>query len=158
MNHLLPNFSVQRIAAGDALCRFRSLGRRRPHRLGVRPLAMADSFTDIFVALRAILQRHAGSLAVSADSPARFCLEGGLHPKHRKPMPIAWVEIGNYVSFHHMGVYARPDLLQGLSKRLRARMQGKSCFDFTSVDGPLFDELEERRPCIQTFQKLPYLR
>ncbi len=121
---------------------------------------MADAFTKIFFALRAILQRHAGKLVVSENSPTRFCLEGGVHPKHKTPMPIAWVEIGrNYVSFHHMGVYARPDLLKGVSKKLRARMQGKSCFNFISVDDPLFAELEDLTVCaFEAFQKLPYTR
>ena len=59
-------------------------------------------------------------------------------------MPIAWVQVGKaYVSFHHMGVYARPDLMKKVSKELRARMQGKSCFNFTSVDKMLFAELED---------------
>ena len=105
---------------------------------------MADTFTEIFSALRAILQRHAGELVVSENTPTRYCLEGGLHPKHKRPMPIAWVEVGkNYVSFHHMGVYARPDLLADVSAKLKARMQGKSCFNFASVDEPLFAELEK---------------
>jgi len=106
--------------------------------------ASAESLSDVFSALRSILQRHSGKLAVTKDTPTRYCLTGGLHPKHKKPMPIAWVEVGkNYVSFHHMGVYARPDLLNGISKELKARMQGKSCFNFTKVDPPLFSELEE---------------
>src|SRR5215510_2400932 len=105
---------------------------------------MADSFPEIFAALRAILEKHPDNLVVSENSPTRYCLEGGMHPKHKKPMPIAWVEVGkNYVSFHHMGVYARPDLLKDVSPKLKARMQGKSCFSFTSVDEPLFAELEE---------------
>ena len=59
-------------------------------------------------------------------------------------MSIAWVEVGKaYVSFHHMGVYARPELLKDVSKELRARMQGKSCFNFKAVDQKLFAELEE---------------
>jgi hypothetical protein len=121
---------------------------------------MADAFTGIFSALRTILQRHAGGLVVSENSPTRFCLEGGLHPKHKKPMPVAWVEIGkNYVSFHHMGVYARPDLLKDVSKKLKARMQGKSCFNFTTVDEPLFAELEELAVrALDAFLKLPYMQ
>jgi hypothetical protein len=100
--------------------------------------------TAVFAALRGILRRQAGRLSVSEDSPTRFCLRGGSHPKHHGPMSVAWVEIGKaYVSFHHMGVYARPDLLQGVSKELRARMQGKSCFNFKSVDQGLFAELED---------------
>jgi len=117
---------------------------------------MADLFTEVFADLRAILEKYAHKLSVSENSPARYCLEGGLHPKHKKPMPIAWVEIGkNYVSFHHMGVYARPDLLKSVSVKLKARMQGKSCFNFTSVDEPLFAELEELAArAFKAFQKL----
>ena len=107
------------------------------------PAAPSAEFAAAFAALRAILRRHAGRLTVTEDSARRFCLEGGLHPTHKRPIPIAWVEIGRgYVSYHHMGVYARPELLQRVSKELRARMQGKSCFNFTSVDETLFAELE----------------
>jgi hypothetical protein len=105
---------------------------------------MTPKFESVFSELRAILARHVGSLSVTEDSSNRYCLEGGRHPKHKTPIPIAWVQIGKaYVSFHHMGVYARPDLLKGVSKELRARMQGKSCFSFTSVDKVLFAELED---------------
>ena len=121
---------------------------------------MADSFPEIFSALRAILERHPGKLTVSENSPTRYRLQGGLHPKHKMPMPIAWVEIGkSYVSFHHMGVYARPDLLKNASKKLKARMQGKCCFNFTSIDEPLFAELEALIVrAFEEFQKLPYMK
>ena len=42
-----------------------------------------------------------------------------------------------------MGVYENPKLLAGLSKKLKARMQGKTCFNFKVVDEPLFKELEQ---------------
>jgi len=121
---------------------------------------MADSFDEIFSALRGILQRHPGNLVVIEDSPTRYCLQGGLHPKHRTPMSLAWVEIAkNYVSFHHMGVYARPDLLKDISSKLKARMQGKSCFNFTSVDDLLFAELEELTArAFDAMRKLPYFK
>jgi hypothetical protein len=107
------------------------------------PDQFPPKFEAVFSELRAILTRHVGSLSVAEDRPDRYCLAGGRHPKHQTPMPIAWVQVGKaYVSFHHMGVYARPDLLQGISKELRARMQGKSCFNFTSVDKALLAELE----------------
>jgi len=121
---------------------------------------MADSFADVFSALRAILKRNAGQLTVSEDSATRFCLQGGSHPKHKSPMALAWVEVGKrYVSFHHMGVYARPDLLKGMSQKLKARMQGKSCFNFTTVDEPLFAELEELTiRTFEAFRKLPLMQ
>ncbi len=104
---------------------------------------MPANFQEVFAALREILKRHAGKLVVTEDTTSCFRLEGGIHPTHKKPFPIAWVAVGKaYVSFHHMGVYARPDLLKGVSKELKARMQGKSCFNFTSVDPALFAELE----------------
>ncbi len=121
---------------------------------------MSDALADVFSALRPILQRNAGRLVVTEDSATRYCLQGGAHPKHKTPMAIAWVEIGkNYVSFHHMGVYARPDLLEGISKKLKARMQGKSCFNFTSVDEPLFAELEALTiRAFEAFRQLPFMR
>ena len=104
---------------------------------------MTPKFAEIYSELRAILSRHAGKLHVSEDTPTRYCLEGGRHPKYGAAFPIAWVQVGKaYVSFHHMAVYARPVLLKGMSKELRARMQGKSCFNFKSVDKELFAELE----------------
>ncbi len=121
---------------------------------------MTDSFTEVFSALRGILRRNAGKLVVSEDNATRFCVQGGSHPKHKTPMPVAWVEIGkSYVSFHHMGVYARPDLLKGISKKLKARMQGKSCFNFTSIDEPLFAELEALTiRTFEAFRKLPFMQ
>lgn len=107
-------------------------------------MATDTSFETVFVTLKEILRRHRGPLSVVEDSAQRYCLAGGSHPKHKTPMPIAWVEIGKaYVSFHHMGVYACPDLLEGVSKGLKARMQGKSCFNFKAVDSALFGELED---------------
>ena len=56
---------------------------------------------------------------------------------------FAGVRVGKrYVSYHLMPVYARPQLLDGISAELRRRMQGKSCFNFTFVDESLMRELE----------------
>ena len=47
-----------------------------------------------------------------------------------------------YISFYLMPVYAEPSLLGGISPALRKHMQGKSCFNFKTVDEELFKELE----------------
>jgi hypothetical protein len=47
-----------------------------------------------------------------------------------------------YVSFYLMPVYARPQLLDDISPALRKRMQGKACFNFSTVDEALMGELE----------------
>ena len=121
---------------------------------------MPKSFPEVFSVLRAILKKRAKKLVVSEDTPTRFCVQGGLHPRHKTPIPVAWVEIGkNYVSFHHMGVYAHPDLLEGVSAKLKARMQGKSCFNFTSVDELLFAELDELTArAFAAFNKQPFMK
>src|SRR5450432_1215545 len=66
------------------------------------------------------------------------------HTRQKKPMSVACVQIGKaYVSYHLIPAYACSDLLKGISKKLRARMQGKSCFNFQSADRELFAEHEE---------------
>jgi hypothetical protein len=106
------------------------------------PIAKPE-FADAFARLREVLRKHSAGLTVSEDGPTRYCLEGGLHPKHKTPMPIAWVEIGkSYVGYHLMPIYGYPKLLDGFSPELKRRMQGKSCFNFKAVDDVLFGELD----------------
>jgi hypothetical protein len=40
-----------------------------------------------------------------------------------------------------MPVYLQPDLLASVSAQLKARMQGKSCFNFSAVEPELMKEL-----------------
>jgi hypothetical protein len=42
-----------------------------------------------------------------------------------------------YVSFYLMPVYMYPDLVDGISLELTKRKQGKSCFNFETVDDHL---------------------
>ena len=105
---------------------------------------MNAEFASIFSRLRDILQKHVGALTVTADAPDHFCLTVDYSAKLKKGFPAAWVKIGKgYVSYHLMPVYMFPKLSDGLSKPLRSRMQGKSCFNFKRVDETLFRELEE---------------
>jgi hypothetical protein len=120
---------------------------------------MSPEFQQVFAELRAILQRHKGKLSVTEDTPARYCLTGGLHPKHKTPMPVAWVEVGKaYVSFHLMPIYGCPKLLDEFSDKLRARMQGKSCFNFKVTDAGLIEELDRLTvTAFAAFRKAGYM-
>ena len=40
----------------------------------------------------------------------------------------------NYVSFHFMPIYIDPTLRESLSPALRKRMQGKGCFNFSTIE------------------------
>ncbi len=104
---------------------------------------MKPEFVSIFDRLRRILQKHSGALTVMADVPDHYCLSVAQIPKLKKGFPAAWVKIGKaYVSYPFMPVYMFPKLRDGLSKQLWARMQGKSCLNFKSVNEALFGELE----------------
>ncbi len=114
---------------------------------------MPAEFETIFARLRSILTKRVPPLRVVEDTPKRYCLEAQVGPaalqawggKMKRPtIPVAWVQIGKaYVSYHLMAVYGNPEALKGMSKELRARMQGKSCFNFKVADEALFQELEE---------------
>jgi hypothetical protein len=121
---------------------------------------MPPEFPEVFSALRDILQRHAGRLVVAEDSARCYRLEGGTHPTTKKPFSIAWVTLGkSYVSFHHMGIYARPGLLSGASKALKSRNQGKSCFNFKSIDPVVFAELEDLTVrAFDAFRNAPFMK
>jgi hypothetical protein len=74
-------------------------------------------------------------------------------------IPVAWVQVGKaYVSYHLMGVYGNTRLRDGMSKELKARMQGKTCFNFKVVDEKLFKELDHvTAEAIAGFRKAGYI-
>jgi hypothetical protein len=113
---------------------------------------MPSELEPVFAGLRLILQKHAGTFAVTDDSPRAYGLEGDPGPatlrawggKVRRPrIPVAWVRLGKaYVSFHLMALDGSPKLHAGMSSQLKARMQGRTCFNFKKSDEPLFQELD----------------
>jgi hypothetical protein len=98
---------------------------------------------DTFAILRGILAAQSKRLIVTVDKPGDYQV-GSPTMKDRigRPLYVAGVKTGkNYVSYHLMPVYMRPELLETLSPRLTKRMQGKSCFNFTTVDAVEAKEL-----------------
>jgi len=129
---------------------------------------MNSEFETVFVRLRGILEKHSAALTVKADAPDHYSLEASAGPaalrawggKVRRPkIPVAWVQVGKaYVSYHLMGVYGNTRLLDGISKELKARMQGKTCFNFKVVDEKLFKELDRlTAQAIAAFRKAGYI-
>ena len=47
-----------------------------------------------------------------------------------------------HVAFHLMPIYPQPSLLDGVSPGLRARLKGKTTFDFNALDEALFSDLD----------------
>jgi hypothetical protein len=102
-----------------------------------------EGFAAIFAALRAILEPHAKRLTVTVDEPGHFELASPtMTDRVGRPLFCAAVQINkNYVSYHLMPVYANPALRNSLSPALKKRMQGKSCFNFTTVEPGQLKEL-----------------
>jgi hypothetical protein len=100
-------------------------------------------FAEAFATLRNILQRHGRQLKVVVDKPGGFQLASPTKvDRIGRPLFVAAVQIKkNYVSFHLMGVYGDPGLLKKMSPTLRKRMQGKACFNFTTIDPAHVNEL-----------------
>ena len=113
-----------------------------------------EQFEATFAALKAILKKYESGMVVQTDEPGYFYLNTGKTYK-KKPVMFAAVRLGkSYVSSHLMPVYYCRELLEGLSEPLQARMQGKACFNFKTVDPALFEELARlTEQALEKFQK-----
>lgn len=102
------------------------------------------AFDATFKTLRGILKPYAKRLGVQDDKPNQYTVSlSDVQDRVGRPLFFGCVRKGKaYVSYHLMAVYARPDLLNGLSPELRKRMQGKSCFNFTTIEPGHVKELE----------------
>jgi hypothetical protein len=100
-----------------------------------------SAFPEVERRLREILAPYRTSLATTKDGPEGLVLE--IPGLEGKPWGyVAGVKTGKrYVSFHLMPIYGLPELMDSMSPELKRRMQGKSCFNFTKIDEPLFAEL-----------------
>jgi hypothetical protein len=118
-------------------------------------MANVDQFPALFERLKSILQARAGHLRELDNLPEKYSLQGPYLEQFKKDVWFGMVEVRkNYVSYHLMPVYMYPDLLEGISDGLKKRMQGKSCFNFTKIDEPLFQELDELTGrCIARFRQ-----
>jgi len=103
---------------------------------------MAD-FGAVHARLRDILLPYGRDYVITRDDPGGVTLEvPGLEGK---PWGyVAGTRVGKrYVSFYLMPVYASAELSDSVSPALAKRRQGKSCFNFTTLDEPLFGELSD---------------
>ena len=101
-----------------------------------------ENFNEVFKQLKAIFQAYARKLNVVADTTTDYSLETDHVLKNGHRLFFGAVRLGKaYASFHLMPVYACPELVKEMSPELKKRMQGKSCFNFKTVDKKLFKEL-----------------
>ena len=104
----------------------------------------SEQFPTLLLRLKQLLVPYASHLRVTDDGPSGYSLNTPFAEQYSKELFFGAVQINkNYVSYHLMPVYMFPDLLVDLSPRLKQRMQGKSCFNFTRLDDDLAAELGE---------------
>ena len=96
----------------------------------------------VFNVLKPILDRYSNNLQVITDEDDSYYLDTFHIMNNKKPLFFGAVKINkSYVSFHLMPIYLNPSLLDNISKDLKKRMQGKSCFNFKLIEMDLIDEL-----------------
>ena len=101
-----------------------------------------SEFPAIFSALHAILAKHEPLMRVVRDKPGTYHLDAGYSEKWKRDIFFGGIRLGkSFVSFYLMPVSMHPELLKKASPELKKRMQGKSCFNFKTVEPTLFDEL-----------------
>ena len=90
---------------------------------------------DTFALLRGILAAQASRLTVIVDKPGDYQVASPtMKDRIGRPLYFAGVKTGkNYVSYHLMPLYLLPGLMKSVPPQLKKRMQGKACFNFTTV-------------------------
>lgn len=102
-------------------------------------------FEPIFERIRAMYAAHESSAVAKCDQPGSYHLDTHeVRAKDGYRTYFGGVETKkNFVSAHLFPAYTDPALLDGISPALRKRMQGKSCFNFKTMDEALLVELEQ---------------
>lgn len=108
-----------------------------------RATSIRPEFEATFATLRDVLRKNAPKAVVIKDAAGDFQVASPtLVDRAGRPLAMGAVQIKkSYVSFHLVPVYAMPALAKTISLSLRKRMQGKSCFNFTSIEPAHVKEL-----------------
>ena len=105
-------------------------------------MANKNDFEDTFRRLKTILEPYGRELNVANDTGTTYSVETDVVMKNKRRLFFGGVRKGkSYASFHLFPVYACPELLEAVSPELKKRMQGKSCFNFKTIDERVLKEL-----------------
>ena len=101
-----------------------------------------SELATVFTELHKIMAPYAAKLDVKRDDTEELCVDTRHVQKNKKALFFGAIQVKkSYVSYHLMPIYTNPELLASASAELKARMQGKSCFNFRMSDPALFKEL-----------------
>jgi hypothetical protein len=102
-----------------------------------------SNFDMVFATLRQLMLDAAPHLPPAKDEPGDFVVYSTRNDsKTGKPVWFGAVATKkSYVAYHLFPLYEKPGLGEGMSSDLARRRQGKSCFNFNSIDEILFSAL-----------------
>ena len=114
---------------------------------------------ETFASLRQVMLENAPEMVVAKDEPGNLSLETPW-ANPRKPKEAMWfggVKLGKaYVAYHLMPIYTDAELAGAISETLKARQQGKSCFNFKSIDADQIKELASlTAACAAAYARAP---
>ena len=96
----------------------------------------------VYAELRQIMAPYAAQLVATRDDAKELYVDTRHLQKNKKPLFFGAVQVKkSFVAYHLMPVYLQPELLATASPELKARMQGKSCFNFKVAEPALFQQL-----------------
>jgi hypothetical protein len=104
---------------------------------------MPADFPAAFDGLKRVLQKNAKGMVVLQDSPTEFSVVTRATAPNKKPLWFGAVySKKSAVTYHLLPLYYNPKLHAAAAPELRARMQGKACFNFQRPDPKLFASLD----------------
>jgi hypothetical protein len=105
-------------------------------------MATKNDLRPVFERLKEIFAPYEPKMDLAQDSSTMYMLNTRFLLKKNYPLMFGGVRLGkNYVSYHLFSIYATLGESITMSPELKKRMQGKACFNFTTIDEPLFKEL-----------------
>ncbi|HEY1111802.1 MAG TPA: hypothetical protein VGE76_24315 [Opitutaceae bacterium] len=117
------------------------------------------TLAPVFTELRKIMAPYGAKLEIKRDAPGDFYVDTRHLGANKTPIFFGAVqEKAKFVSYHLMPVYSHPELLEGISPEVKARMQGKSCFNFNEVATALMKQLAAlTKRSFERYKKVGYV-
>lgn len=104
-----------------------------------------EAFGSVYARLRTVMLDNAPGQVVAKDDAGDLVVRtAAVDPKTGQPGWFGTVTIKkSYVAYHLIPLYDDPALSESVSPALAKRRQGKTCFNFKTVDEGLFTELAQ---------------
>ena len=121
-----------------------------------KPVAKSgkQEFDAVFARLKSMFQVYEPPLVEKKYRPEFYLLMPKVQKKGEPEKWFGGVRFGKAYISCYLPCHGYPDIEKTISPALKKRHQGKSCFNFASVDEELFAELERlTKICFERFRQ-----